>query len=85
MWYNQAVKQKMVDKWQIKQAFAEKLADILIFMADKQAVTTREIVLHFGFTETTAKRYLRALTEFGYLEAMGSNKNRRYKIISDLK
>ncbi|MCI5523748.1 MAG: winged helix DNA-binding protein [Spirochaetia bacterium] len=54
-------------------------------MADKQAVTTREIVLHFGFTETTAKRYLRALTEFGYLEAMGSNKNRRYKIISDLK
>ena len=54
-------------------------------MADKQAVTTREIVFHFGLTETTAKRYLRALTVFGYLKAMGSNKNRRYKIISDLK
>ena len=29
-------------------------------------------------TETTAKRYLRQLTEFGYLEAHGGNRNKSY-------
>ncbi len=28
---------------------------------------------------TTAKRYLRQLAEFGYLEARGGNKNRKYE------
>ena len=32
----------------------------------------------FGFNATTTKRYLRQLTEFGYLEAHGGNKNRTY-------
>ena len=36
------------------------------------------IIGKLGFTETTAKRYLRQLTEFGYLEAQGGNKNRTY-------
>ena len=69
---------KMVDKWSIKPSLAEKLADILVFMADKQEVTTDEIVSEFGFTATTTKRYMRRLTEFGYLEAHGGNKNRSY-------
>ena len=46
-------------------------------MADKKEITTDNIVAHFGFTETSAKRYLRQLTEFGYLEAHGGNKNDR--------
>ncbi len=74
------LKQKMVDKWSIKPSLAEKLADILIFMSEKSQVTTEELVKHFGFTPTTAKRYLRQLTEFGYLEALGGNKNRSYKL-----
>lgn len=45
---------------------------------DKSEVKTESIVSAFGFTETTAKRYLRQLTEFGYLEAHGGNKNRTY-------
>lgn len=49
-------------------------------VADKSEVKTESIVSAFGFTETTAKRYLRQLTEFGYLEAHGGNKNRTYKI-----
>lgn len=69
---------EMVDKWLIKPSLAEKLVDILIFMADKEEITTETIITHFGFTATTAKRYLRQLTEFGYLEAKGGNKNRRY-------
>ena len=72
--------QKMVDKWSIKPTLAEKLVDILIFMADNTQITTEELVQHFNFTPTTAKRYLRQLTEFGYLEAMGGNKNRSYKL-----
>ena len=56
----------------------EKMVDILHFMSDKSQITTEELVQHFGFTPTTAKRYLRQLTEFGYLEALGGNKNRRY-------
>ena len=65
-------------KWSIKPSLAEKLVDILQFVADKEEITTENIVTHFGFTATTAKRYLRQLTEFGYLEAHGGNKNRTY-------
>lgn len=65
-------------KWSIKPSLAEKMVDILQFMADKEEITTENIVTHFGFTATTAKRYLRQLTEFGYLEAHGGNKNRTY-------
>ena len=72
------LKQKMVDKWSIKPSLAEKLVDILEFVVDKDQITTEKIVSHFGFNPTTTKRYLRQLTEFGYLEAHGGNKNRTY-------
>ena len=72
------VRQEMVDKWSVKPSLAEKLVDIMEFVADKDQITTEEIVSHFGFNPTTAKRYLRQLTEFGYLEAHGGNKNRTY-------
>ncbi|MBR1912199.1 MAG: Fic family protein, partial [Treponema sp.] len=75
-----SLKQELVDKWSIKPALAEKMVDILQFMGDNSDITTEIIVQHFGFTPTTAKRYLRQLTEFGYLEALGGNKNRRYKL-----
>ena len=74
----QDLRQEMVDKWSIKPSLAEKLVDIIKFVADKDLITTEEIVSHFGFNSTTAKRYLRQLTEFGYLEAHGGNKNRTY-------
>ena len=74
----QDLKQKIVDKWSIKPSLAEKLVDILEFVTDKDLITTEEIVSHFGFKPTTAKRYLRQLTKFGYLEAHGGNKNRTY-------
>ncbi|MBO7497087.1 MAG: helix-turn-helix domain-containing protein [Salinivirgaceae bacterium] len=77
-----ALKQKMVDKWSIKPSLAEKLVDILDFVADKDEITTEEIVRQFGFTATTTKRYLRQLTEFGFLEAHGGNKNRTYQVLS---
>lgn len=72
------VVKELVDKWSIKPNLADKLADILVFMADKDEIRTEMIVGKLGFTETTAKRYLRQLTEFGYLEAHGGNKNRTY-------
>ena len=75
------LRQEMVDKWSIKPFLAEKMVDILEFVADKDQITTEEIVSHFGFNPTTAKRYLRQLTEFGYLEAHGGNKNRTYSKI----
>ena len=75
----QALKQKMVDKWSIKPSLAEKLVDILGYVANKDEFTTEQIVAYFGFNATTAKRYLRQLTEFGYLEAHGGNKNRTYQ------
>ena len=70
---------EMVDKWSIKPSLAEKMVDILDFVADKDEFTTENIVSHFGFNLTTAKRYLRQLTEFGYLQALGGNKNRTYR------
>ena len=78
----QALKQKMVDKWSVKPTLAEKLVDILEYVADKDEFTTEEIVRQFGFTPTTAKRYLRQLTEFGYLDARGGNRNRSYRLVS---
>ena len=74
------LRQEMVDKWSIKPTLAEKLVDILEFVVDKEAFTTEDIVRHFGFTATTAKRYLRQLTEFGHLEARGGNRNRSYRL-----
>jgi len=74
----QDLQKKMIDKWSIKPSLAEKLVDILAFVDDKDQITTETIVSHFGFTPTTAKRYLRQLTEFGYLEAHGGNRNRTY-------
>lgn len=73
-----SLQQELVDKWSIKPFLAAKLVDILAFMADKEEITTEAIILQFGFTATTAKRYLRQLTSFGYLEAYGGNKNRHY-------
>ncbi len=75
-----AFAQEMVDKWSIKPFVAEKMADILLFMSDNETVTTERIVQQFDLTITTAKRYLRQLVEFGYLESLGGNKNRRYKL-----
>ena len=66
-------------KWSIKPTLAEKLVDILVFVADTEEFTTETIVHQFGFTATPAKRYLRQLTEFGYLESFGSNCNRTYR------
>ena len=74
------LRKEMVDKWSIKPSLAEKLVDILEFVADKEEFTTETIVRQFGFTATTAKRYLRQLTEFGCLEAHGGNRNRTYQL-----
>ena len=73
-----AIQQEMVDKWSIKPTLAGKLADIIAFMDDKEEIRTEQIVTQLGLTETTAKRYLRQLTEFGYLEAHGGNRNKSY-------
>ena len=70
--------QEMVDKWSIKPTLAGKLADIIVFMADKEGVRTEQIVSKLALTETTAKRYLRQLTELDYLEAHGGNRNKLY-------
>ena len=73
--------EKMVDKWSIKPSLATKLVEILFFTNDNDVITTEMVVEKFNFSETSTKRYLRQLTEFGYLEAYGGNKNRTYKRI----
>lgn len=69
----------MTEKWSIKPALAKKLADILVFADEREEITTEAITKQFNLTQITAKRYLRQLTEFGYIEAQGGNKNRTYK------
>ena len=68
----------MVDKWSINRDLADKMADILVFVADKQEFTSEMIVNRLGVSQTTAKRYLRKLVEMGYLAAHGGNRNRTY-------
>ncbi|WP_337377720.1 HTH domain-containing protein [Prevotellamassilia timonensis] len=55
------------------------MADILTFADEREEITTETITKQFNLTQTTSKRYLRQLTEFGYIEAQGGNKNRTYK------
>lgn len=76
--YGTVIDQSEVGKWSIKPSLAEKMVDIMGYVANKDEFTTEQIVAYFGFNATTAKRYLRQLTEFGYLEAHGGNKNRTY-------
>ena len=57
--YGTVIDQSEVGKWSIKPSLAEKMVDILEFVADKDQITTESIVSHFGFNPTTAKRYLR--------------------------
>ena len=76
--YGTVIDQSELENLAIKPSMAEKMVDILEFVADKNEISTEAIIAHFGFTPTTAKRYLRQLTEFGYLEAHGGNKNRTY-------
>jgi len=71
--------QKMVDKFSIKPVLAKKMADILCIMDENEYIKTETIVHELGLTPTTAKRYLRKLTEFGLLESFGGNKNRKYR------
>lgn len=71
--------EEMVDKWSIKPALSKNLVDILVFADEREEITAETITKQFTLTQTTAKRYLRQLTEFGYLEAQGGNKNRTYK------
>ena len=73
-----SIVKELADKWSIKPQIADKLADILLFLADKSEAKTETIVRNLGLSETTAKRYLRQLTQFGYLESHGANKNRTY-------
>lgn len=72
------LQEEIVDKWSIKASLAEKLVDILKFMADKEKLRTENLVKEMGLTDTTAKRYLRQLAELGYIEAHGGNRNRYY-------
>ena len=71
---------EMVDKWSIKPSLADKLGDILVFLGEKEETATESIIQEFGLTATTAKRYMRQLVEFGYVESHGANKNRTYSI-----
>ena len=57
---------------------AAKIAEIIVLTPDKEETRHEQLVAQLGLTETTAKRYLRQLTEFGYLEAHGGNRNKSY-------
>lgn len=75
---NDSLMHEMVDKWSIKPGLASKMADILLKMADKSQIRTENLVTELGLAETTAKRYLRQLTQMQFLEVHGSNRNRYY-------
>lgn len=74
----QAIMKEIIEKWTIKPKQAEKMADIIAFVDDNERIRTEDIVKGMELTVSTAKRYLRQLTEFGYLEAHGGNRNRCY-------
>ena len=74
------IQQDLADKWSITASLSARLADIVVLLADKEEIKTETIVKELGLAATTAKRYLRKLTEMEYLTAHGGNKNRTYSL-----
>ena len=73
-----SVEDVIVEECTREPSVAEKLVDILNFVAYKDDFTTEIIVAHFGFPTNTAKCYLRQLIELGYIEAHGGKRNLTY-------
>ena len=77
----EALKEEIIGKWSIKPSLAAKLVDIIYFANSHQELTTELITREFQLTPTTAKRYLRQLVSFGFLQSEGANRNRKYRAL----
>jgi predicted HTH transcriptional regulator len=73
------IKQNLVDKWSITGKLADNLAGILKLIREKQSVKSEDVVTQLSINATTAKRYLRRLTDMGLIVAEGGNRNRTYR------
>lgn len=73
-----AIIKNMKEKWFVEAGIAEKLTEILSYVADRQFFTTGEVVAKFSLSPSTAKRYLAQLVAMGYIHSIGANRNRRY-------
>ena len=58
--YGTVIDQSEVGNWSVKPSLAEKMVDILEFVADKDQITTEEIVSHFGFNPSAICANLRS-------------------------
>ncbi len=73
-----SIKRELADKWPINEKVADKLVEVIILAKSKNYIRTEDVVSLLSVGETTAKRYLRDLVDYGYLRAEGGNKNRTY-------
>lgn len=73
-----AIIKNMKEKWFVEAGIAERLTEILSYVADRQFFTTGEVVAKFSLSPSTAKRYLAQLVAMGYIHSIGANRNRRY-------
>lgn len=53
--------------------------DLIVYFEKNEYITTKTFSEIIGRSEPTARRYLSKYSELGFLEAIGKNKNRRYK------
>ena len=81
----EALMEEIIGKWSIKPSLAAKLVDIIYFANNHQELTTELITREFQLTPTTAKRYLRQLVSFGFLQSEGANRNRKYRALGNSK
>ena len=79
----EALMEEIIGKWSIKPSLAAKLVDIIYFANNHQVLTTELITREFQLTPTTAKRYLRQLVSFGFLQSEGANRNRKYRALGN--
>jgi predicted HTH transcriptional regulator len=77
----QKMKRFLVDKWSITDKMADKMADVLLWIRQQKTVKSEEIVAQFNVNPTTAKRYLRQLSDMGLIRAAGGNRNRVYQAV----
>lgn len=77
--YPDSIDEEIAGKCTIGPSMVDRMTDIMDYIADKDQITTNEVVNHFGFTPNIAKQCLSQLMELGYLEAHGAKNNRTYK------
>lgn len=72
---------KMTDKMTDREM--ERWKIVKTYLQDNKEIKNSDVQKLCSVSESTAKRFLKNMEEYGLLESIGKNKNKRYKMFGD--